>query len=79
MDKELDKDHLDGNPADGQSQNNGQADHPDDIIHEVTGSEYKYGFTSDIDTDIIPVGLNEDVIRLISAKKHEPEWLWSSV
>ncbi len=47
----------------------------DDIINDVTEGDYKYGFTTDIDTDIIPVGLNEDVIRLISAKKHEPDWL----
>lgn len=46
-----------------------------DIIDEVTGSEYKYGFTTDIDTETIPHGLNEDVIRLISKKKNEPEWL----
>jgi len=47
----------------------------DNIIHEVTGSEYKYGFVTDIETDIIPRGLNEDVIRLISSKKEEPEFL----
>jgi len=46
-----------------------------DVIGQVTGSEYKYGFTSDIDTDIIPVGLNEDVVRFISQKKGEPQWL----
>lgn len=46
-----------------------------DIIKDVTGGEYKYGFVSDIDTEVIPVGLNEEVIRLISAKKKEPEWL----
>ena len=45
------------------------------LIDDVTGGEYKYGFTSDIDTDVIGRGLNEDVIRLISAKKGEPEWL----
>lgn len=45
------------------------------LLDDVTGSEYKYGFTSDIDTDIIPRGLNEDVVRLISAKKGEPEWM----
>ncbi|MBO5706332.1 MAG: Fe-S cluster assembly protein SufB, partial [Bacteroidaceae bacterium] len=44
-------------------------------IEEITTQEYKYGFTTDVETDIIPVGLNEEVIRLISAKKHEPEWL----
>lgn len=47
----------------------------DDILYEITQSEYKYGFTTDIETDIIPVGLNEDIIRLISKKKNEPEWL----
>jgi len=45
------------------------------IIEEVTAGEYKYGFTSDIATEVIPKGLNEEVIRLISAKKEEPGWL----
>lgn len=49
--------------------------HDDDIIKNVTGDDYKYGFVTDIDTDVIPRGLNEDVIRLISKKKNEPEWL----
>jgi Fe-S cluster assembly protein SufB len=44
-------------------------------IDNAVGSEYKYGFVSDIDTDVIPSGLNEDIIRLISHKKGEPEWL----
>ena len=48
---------------------------PDDVIAEATSGEYKYGFTSRIDTDIIPAGLNEEVVRLISRKKQEPEWL----
>jgi len=47
----------------------------EDILHEVTQADYKYGFTTDIETDIIPIGLNEDVVRLISAKKNEPDWL----
>jgi Fe-S cluster assembly protein SufB len=47
----------------------------DNIINEVTSGEYKYGFFSDIDTEKIAKGLNEDVIKLISAKKNEPEWL----
>lgn len=47
----------------------------EDILHEVTQTDYKYGFTTDIETDIIPIGLNEDVVRLISAKKKEPEWM----
>ncbi|MBP3332116.1 MAG: Fe-S cluster assembly protein SufB [Tidjanibacter sp.] len=45
------------------------------IINELTENEYKYGFTTDIDTDIIPKGLNESIIRLISEKKEEPEWM----
>lgn len=47
----------------------------DDIIKDVTTSDYKYGFVTDIETEIVPKGLNEDIIRLISKKKHEPEWL----
>ncbi|MFI3239270.1 MAG: Fe-S cluster assembly protein SufB [Bacteroidales bacterium] len=45
------------------------------IINEVANSDYKYGFVTDIDTDIIPVGLSEDVVRYISNIKREPEWL----
>ena len=44
-----------------------------DIIGDVTSSEYKYGFVSDIDSDIIPRGLNEDVIRLILSLIHISE------
>ena len=44
-------------------------------LRELTQEKYKYGFTTDIHTDIIEKGLNKDVIRLISAKKNEPEWL----
>ncbi|GAF03589.1 Fe-S cluster assembly protein SufB [Saccharicrinis fermentans] len=47
----------------------------DKILEEVTGNEYKYGFSSDIETETIPKGLSEDVVRLISAKKKEPEWM----
>lgn len=46
-----------------------------DIINDVTTGEYRYGFTTEIDTDILPVGLNEKVIEKISRKKGEPEWL----
>jgi Fe-S cluster assembly protein SufB len=41
----------------------------------TSNSDYKYGFTSDIDQDIIAPGLTEETIRLISAKKNEPKWL----
>jgi Fe-S cluster assembly protein SufB len=47
----------------------------DKILQEVTGAEYKYGFTTDIESDKIPKGLNEDIVRLISAKKNEPQWM----
>ena len=45
------------------------------LVREVAEKKYEYGFTTDVDTDIIDHGLSEDVIRLISAKKEEPEWL----
>lgn len=46
-----------------------------EALREAVGGEYKYGFVSDIDTDIIPQGLNADIVRLISQKKGEPDWL----
>jgi Iron-regulated ABC transporter membrane component SufB len=47
----------------------------DQILNELTNSDYKYGFTTNVETETIPKGLNEDIIRLISAKKSEPDWL----
>jgi Fe-S cluster assembly protein SufB len=47
----------------------------DKVLSDVTSGEYKFGFVTDIETDVIPVGLNEDVVRLISSKKEEPAWL----
>ena len=47
----------------------------DNIIDKVVNTEYEYGFTTDVHTDTIEKGLSEDVIRLISKKKEEPEWL----
>ena len=44
-------------------------------ITDESGENYKYGFVTDIDSETVPCGLNEDIIRLISAKKNEPEWL----
>ncbi len=49
-----------------------------DIIDSLERSDYKYGFTSDIETETIPKGLSEEVIRLISRKKEEPEWMLES-
>ncbi len=46
-----------------------------EIIDQVTQQEYQYGFTTDIHTDTIQKGLSEEVVRIISAKKDEPEWL----
>jgi Fe-S cluster assembly protein SufB len=48
------------------------------ILNDVTGSDYKFGFQTNIDTDTIPKGLSEEVVRLISFKKGEPEWLTES-
>jgi len=47
----------------------------DNIIDEVTSSEYKYGFVTDIETETAAIGLTEDTIHFISKKKNEPEWL----
>ena len=46
-----------------------------EFLREVAEKKYEYGFTTDIKTDIIPKGLSEEVVRLISAKKGEPDWL----
>jgi len=51
---------------------------PDDslkTVRSVTGEGYKYGFVTDIESESAPPGLNEDTVRFISAKKHEPQWL----
>ena len=44
-------------------------------VNKFGGEHYKYGFASEIDADKAPLGLNEDIVRFISAKKDEPEWL----
>jgi len=44
-------------------------------IHEIAKQEYKYGFVTKIESDVAPPGLDEDIVRFISAKKEEPEWL----
>jgi Fe-S cluster assembly protein SufB len=46
-----------------------------DTIEDLANKEYKYGFVTDIETETIPRGLNEEIVRTISAKKNEPEWL----
>jgi Fe-S cluster assembly protein SufB len=46
-----------------------------ETLEDYTKSDYKYGFTSNIETELIPKGLNEDTIRLISSKKEEPQWM----
>jgi Fe-S cluster assembly protein SufB len=47
----------------------------DDIIEKMTNQEYKYGFVTEVQQEVIPKGLNEDVVRVISGKKNEPEWM----
>src|SRR6476660_9319188 len=46
-----------------------------ETIEQLANREYKYGFVTDVESESIPKGLSEDVVRLISAKKNEPEWL----
>ena len=48
---------------------------PANNVEELATQEYKYGFVTDIEQETVPRGLNEDVVRMISAKKNEPEWL----
>src|SRR5687767_1010570 len=50
-------------------------DEQERLLKEVTTGEYKYGFYTDIQQDIAPKGLNEDIIRFISATKEEPEFM----
>ena len=72
MSDTIDKD-KENNKKKGEKEANASSD--DDVIREATSGDYKYGFTTDIDTEIIPRGLSEDVVRLISERKGEPEWL----
>ena len=44
-------------------------------VAELANQEYKYGFVTDIEAETVPIGLSEEIIRMISAKKREPEWL----
>jgi Fe-S cluster assembly protein SufB len=46
-----------------------------ELAKDLENAEYKFGFVTDIESDIAPIGLDEDTIRLISSKKNEPEWL----
>tara|TARA_B100001057_G_C22869629_1_gene958191 strand:+ start:5119 stop:6567 length:1449 start_codon:yes stop_codon:yes gene_type:complete len=46
-----------------------------ELAKDLENQDYKFGFTTDVETETIPVGLNEDIIRLISTKKEEPSWL----
>jgi len=52
-----------------------ESNQKENIIEEVTKKDYEFGFVTDIETDFIPKGLNEDIVRMISKKKEEPEWL----
>ena len=45
------------------------------LIENIANAEYEHGFETNVDQEFIPKGLNEDIVRLISAKKGEPEWL----
>ena len=46
-----------------------------ELVKQIAEQKYEFGFTTDIETEIIEKGLNEQVVRLISAKKGEPEWM----
>ena len=61
--------------AGGESGQPGRTPASSSAIADLTTGEYKYGFVTDIEADRIPAGLNEDIIRMISAKKNEPEFM----
>ena len=46
-----------------------------ELAKDLDNQDYKFGFVTDVETEKVPQGLNEDIIRLISAKKNEPQWL----
>ena len=46
-----------------------------ELAKDLDNQDYKFGFVTDVETDKIPEGLNEDIIRIISSKKNEPSWL----
>lgn len=46
-----------------------------EFVRKVAEQKYEFGFTTDVHTEIIEKGLNEDVVRLISRKKNEPDWM----
>ena len=46
-----------------------------EAVKSIDVDQYKYGFVTDIESDLAPKGLNEDIVRYISAKKNEPEWM----
>ncbi len=68
--KEEDKGRR-GFPNDGQEPGEGK----NRFVREVAQKEYEYGFSTDVQTEIMECGLNEEVVRMISKKKEEPEWL----
>jgi Fe-S cluster assembly protein SufB len=57
------------------SSENNNIDENNNILDHLTNKDYEYGFVTDIHTDLIPKGLNEEIIHMISVKKNEPEWL----
>ena len=50
-------------------------DTKNEFVKQVAEQKYEFGFTTDVHTDVIENGLNEDIVRLISKKKGEPEWM----
>ena len=59
----------------GEEPENSKPSDDNELVKRIAEQKYEFGFTTDVHTEVIPVGLNEDVVRLISAKKGEPEWM----
>ena len=72
--KYKDKDKSKYTPMDNSKENDTPKD-DNELVRRIAEQKYEFGFTTNVPTEIIPVGLNEDVVRLISQKKGEPEWL----
>ena len=64
---------MQDNNSEPQQQRQPESDN--DLVRRIAEKKYEFGFTTDVETDIIPTGLSEDVVRLISEKKGEPAWM----
>ncbi len=65
----------DKNKNTSEEKNKQTAQSDNELVRRIAEQKYEFGFTTDVHTEVIPAGLNEDIVRLISQKKNEPEWM----